>query len=162
LNDRVSVLFVCLGNICRSPLAEAIFRAQVEEAGLASRFDIDSVGTSSYHEGDGPDERTVRSAARRGVTVDHRARQIRSDDLHRFDYVLGMDSENVRRTRRLADATNPDANVRLLRSFDQASPPDAEVPDPYFGGPRGFDDVHDVVERACRGLLVHIRATHDL
>jgi protein-tyrosine phosphatase len=159
-DERVGVLFVCLGNICRSPLAEAVLRSQVEAEGLAHRFDIDSAGTSSYHEGDGPDPRTIRVAQRRGVRIEHVARQIRIHDFDRFHYVLAMDAENLRRIRRLADGAAPDVQVRLLRSFDPEAHEDAEVPDPWFGGPRGFEEVQDMVERACRGLLEHIRAAH--
>jgi protein-tyrosine phosphatase len=155
--DRVGVLFICLGNICRSPLAEAVFRAQVQEVGLADRFDIDSAGTGSYHEGEPPDERTLRVARARGIAMNHTARRIQSNDLRRFHYVLAMDAENLRRTRRLADGTQTNADIRLLRSFDPDAPPDAEVPDPYFGGGRGFETVHELVESACRGLLQHIR-----
>jgi protein-tyrosine phosphatase len=159
-NGKIGVLFVCLGNICRSPLAEAVFRALVDEEGLSDRFTIDSAGTSSYHTGDSPDPRTVRSAATRGVRVQHAARQIAQEDFARFDYVLTMDAENLRRTLRLAERSSGASEVRLLRSFDPEAEQDAEVPDPYFGGPRGFEDVHDLVERACRGLLRHIRAEH--
>jgi protein-tyrosine phosphatase len=161
-NGKIGVLFVCLGNICRSPLAEAVFRALVEEEGLSNRFTIDSAGTSNYHTGDSPDPRTVRCAAARGVRVHHAARQITEEDFARFDYVLTMDAENLRRTLRLAERANGAAEVRLLRFFDAEADDGAEVPDPYFGGPRGFEDVHELVERACRGLLDHIRAEHQL
>jgi protein-tyrosine phosphatase len=155
--EKIGVLFICLGNICRSPLAEAVFRAQVKEAGLTYLFDIDSAGTGSYHEGEPPDDRTMSVARARGIAMDHIARQIRSEDLRRFHYVLAMDAENLRRTRRLADGTHQEAAIRLLRSFDPDAPADAEVPDPYFGGTRGFENVHELIESACRGLLLHIR-----
>jgi protein-tyrosine phosphatase len=161
-NGKIGVLFVCLGNICRSPLAEAVFRAIVEEEGLSDRFTIDSAGTSNYHTGDSPDPRTVRAAAARGVRVQHAARQIAEEDFARFDYVLAMDSENLRRTLRVAGTVDGSAEVRLLRSYDPEADEDAEVPDPYFGGPRGFEDVHELVELACRGLFAHIRAEHHL
>lgn len=156
--DRIGVLFVCLGNICRSPLAEAVFRALVERAGLADRFDIDSAGTSSYHTGEAPDPRTVDVAKRHGMRVDHVARQVTARDLDRFDYVLAMDRENLRKLERATGGHRGRAEVRLLRSFDPEAGEDLEVPDPYFGGPRGFEEVHAMVERACRGLLDHIRA----
>jgi protein-tyrosine phosphatase len=161
-NGKIGVLFVCLGNICRSPLAEAVFRAIVEEEGLSDRFTIDSAGTSNYHTGDSPDPRTVRAAAARGVRVQHAARQIAEEDFARFGYVLAMDSENLRRTLRVGGTVDGSAEVRLLRSYDPEADEDAEVPDPYFGGPRGFEDVHELVERACRGLFAHIRAEHHL
>jgi len=161
-NGKIGVLFVCLGNICRSPLAEAVFRTLVEGEGLSDRFTIDSAGTSNYHTGDSPDPRTVRLAAARGVRVQHAARQIAEADFTRFDYVLAMDVENLRRTVRLAERVDGASVVRLLRSYDPEAEEGAEVPDPYFGGPRGFEDVHDLVERACRGLLTRIRAEHHL
>ena len=160
--DRIGVLFVCLGNICRSPLAEAVFRSEVEAAGLSDRFHIDSAGTSDYHIGDSPDPRTVQTAAARGVRVEHAARQVSARDFDRFDYILAMDGANLGRVERLAGRAGQDTVTGLLRAFDPASDDDAEVPDPYYGGPRGFEDVHDLVEAACRGLLEHIRAEHEL
>lgn len=150
----IRVLFVCLGNICRSPLAEGVFRHLVDRAGLADRFEIDSAGTSGYHIGDPPDPRTTRVAEARGVPLTSRARQIGRADLDAFDYVIVMDAENLSAVRRLA--TQSAAEVRMLREFD----PEAEeldVPDPYFGGERGFETVHDIVEAGCAGLLQHIR-----
>ncbi|MGH7507696.1 MAG: low molecular weight protein-tyrosine-phosphatase, partial [Longimicrobiales bacterium] len=152
-------LFVCLGNICRSPLAEGVFRALVAEEGVAARFDIDSAGTSDYHAGDMPDPRTVDVAVRRGVSIDHRARQITSGDLGHFDYIMVMDAQNRDRVQRLAERVRPGTEVHMLRAFDAESNGALDVPDPYFGGERGFEDVHDMVERACRGLLAHIRST---
>ena len=170
--DRIGVLFVCLGNICRSPLAEAVFREQVRRAGLLDRFDIDSAGTSNYHEGESPDPRTVETAGERGVRVDHAARQVRPDDLRRFDYILAMDRENLHKLERVVgraaggsrfgESADGRPDVRLLREFDRAAGEDREVPDPYFGGPRGFHSVHEMIERACAGLLEHIRLRHGL
>jgi protein-tyrosine phosphatase len=162
MSGSIGVLFVCLGNICRSPLAEGVFRHIVEEAGLADRFDIDSAGTSAYHAGDAPDERTVAVARRRGLDLDHAARQVLQEDLQRFDYVLVMDTANRSKVERLAEQAAGRAEVRLLRAFDAEAGEDLDVPDPYFGGPDGFEDVHDMVERACRGLLEHIRTEHGL
>jgi protein-tyrosine phosphatase len=157
---KIGVLFVCLGNICRSPLAQAVFRAQVEAEGLADRFDIDSAGTSSYHAGEPPDPRTVAVARRYGIEVEHAARQIRPEDFRRFDYVLAMDRANLAKVRRLADGRADGTHIGLLRAFDPGADGEAEVPDPYFGGPGGFEEVQAMVERACRGLLDHVRATH--
>ena len=159
---KIGVLFVCLGNICRSPLAEAVFRDEVEKAGLGDRFEVDSAGTSDYHIGELPDERTIRTAAARGVRVDHASRQIEGADFERFDYILAMDTNNLRRVERLAEGAPGKAVVALLREFDDAAHSGAEVPDPYFGGEFEFDDVHDLVERACRGLLAHIITEHEL
>jgi protein-tyrosine phosphatase len=173
------VLFVCLGNICRSPLAEGLFRAVIREAGLEDRFDVDSAGTSNYHRGEAPDPRTVETAARRGVRLSHAARQITGRDLSRFDFIVVMDGQNLAKVRRLAESVQPDAEIHMLRRFDpEAAPgrsepagghPDGaaaaealEVPDPYFGGPDGFERVHEMVERSCRGLLKHIREERGL
>ncbi|MGH7577989.1 MAG: low molecular weight protein-tyrosine-phosphatase [Longimicrobiales bacterium] len=155
---RIGVLFVCLGNICRSPLAEGVFRELIRRARLAERFHIASAGTSDYHTGESPDRRTAEVAQRRGIVLDHAAAQIRPQDLDRFDYVLAMDRQNLSRIQRLAGGRPHRARVALLRTFeDDVGAGELEVPDPYFGGPRGFEDVHDMVERACTGLLEHIR-----
>jgi protein-tyrosine phosphatase len=158
-DGTIGVLFVCLGNICRSPLAEGVFRELALEQGVGDRFDIDSAGTSSYHTGEAPDPRTTELARRRGITLAHRARQITAEDLDRFDYVVAMDRENLRRIERLAGGRPHRARVVLLRSFEDDAA-DLEVPDPYFGGPRGFEEVHGIVERSCRGLLSYIREHH--
>jgi protein-tyrosine phosphatase len=134
-----------------------VFRHVVEEEGLADRFDIDSAGTSSYHTGDSPDPRTVAVAAGRGLRLEHAARQIIGEDLQRYDYVLVMDGSNHEKVQRLARQSPGRAEVRLLREFDPDAEGETDVPDPYFGGDEGFEDVHDMVERACRGLLEHIR-----
>lgn len=160
--DKLGVLFVCLGNICRSPLAEGLFRHHVEEAGLSDRFNIDSAGTSSYHAGDAPDHRTTAVARVRGVELAGRSRQLLVDDLDRFDYVVVMDQENRAAVKRLATERAPKATVHLLREFDPESKGELEVPDPYYGGERGFEDVHDMVERSTRALLEHLRTRHAL
>ncbi|HUF51934.1 MAG TPA: low molecular weight protein-tyrosine-phosphatase [Longimicrobiales bacterium] len=162
MSDRIRVLFVCLGNICRSPLAEAVFRDTVERHGLGNRFDIDSAGTSDYHIGEGSDPRTVETAARRGVKLEHSGRQLTASDLEHFDYVLAMDASNLGKIERLARQRRGRAEVHLLRAFDAEAGDDLEVPDPYFGGTDGFERVHDMIERASAGLLDHIRAQHAL
>ena len=157
--DPVRVLFVCLGNICRSPLAEGVFRDLVARAGLAERIRIDSAGLGDWHVGELPDPRTRAVAQRRGLELVSRARQVARDDLDRFDYVIAMDEENLRGLRRLRADAPPSTQVRRLREFD----PEADhldVPDPYYGGEDGFERVHDMVERACAGLLQHIRSEH--
>lgn len=127
------------------------------DAGLAGRVEIDSVGTGGWHAGELPDPRTREAAARRGLALTHRARQLRRADLDRFDLVLVMDGENLRHVTALA-GPGARAEIRLLRSFDPAAPEGAIVPDPYAGGPAGFDEVLDLCERACAGLLAHVRA----
>jgi protein-tyrosine phosphatase len=157
-SPRTSVLFVCLGNICRSPLAEGIFEHLVAEAGLEERFEIDSAGTGSWHVGERPDARAAMVASQHGVELESRARQLTDDDLHRFDYVIAMDRENLRNIERMADATGSDANVHLLREFDHSGDGD-EVPDPYYGGSSGFETVYEMLLRSCQVLLERLHAT---
>lgn len=154
----MSVLFVCLGNICRSPLAEAVFRAQVRAAGLDDRFEVDSAGTSGYHDGESPDSRAVEVARRRGIRLDGTSRRVTVEDLRRFDHVLAMDDDNLAELRRLADRAGIDADIQLLREFDAEAGGDLSVPDPYFGGQHGFEHVQDIVERSCAALLDAIRS----
>jgi protein-tyrosine phosphatase len=163
VNDRpISVLFVCLGNICRSPLAEGVFRKLVKEAGLESRFHIDSAGTSGYHDGEGADPRTITVARKRGVMVDSISRKVTEQDLHRFEYIVAMDSDNLRKLRRLAERTRPDARLHMLRLFDPQANGDMDVPDPWYGGESSFEHVQDIIERACRELLAQLKETHGL
>jgi protein-tyrosine phosphatase len=162
MSHHVAVLFVCLGNICRSPLAEGVFRQVVEEAGLGHRFLVDSAGTSSYHTGSPPDGRTVAEARRRGLHLDHAARQVQAADLEQFHYLVVMDASNHGKVERLAARAPGKAELLMLRSFDPQAEGARDVPDPYFGGPEGFAEVHDMVERACRSLLEHIRRERGL
>ena len=150
---EVSIVFVCLGNICRSPLAEGVFRHLVRHRGLEARFVIDSAGTTAYHEGDPPDARSVAVARTRGVVVTGRSRPLRRIDLNRFDYVIVMDSENLAAVERLRGAARPRAVVKRLLEFDPDSSADLDVPDPYFSDSNGFEYVHDLIERACTHLL---------
>lgn len=155
-DDPVRVLFVCLGNICRSPLAEGVFAGMVRNAGLETRFEIDSAGTSAWHVGEPPDPRSSAEALRRGVRLEGRARRITASDLRRFDYVLAMDGSNLEELQGLT-GDGAHARIELLRRYDpDANGGDLDVPDPYFGGERGFERVHDLVERACAGLLRQI------
>jgi protein-tyrosine phosphatase len=162
VSEPISVLFVCLGNICRSPLAEAVFRDVVSEAGLEARFRIDSAGTSGYHDGESPDARTTDVAARRGVTVEGTSRSIGPSDAHDFDYLIAMDGDNRRAVERLVSRTGATPRVFLFREFDPEADGALEVPDPYFGGPSGFEDVHDLVERSARGFLEYLVDLHEL
>jgi protein-tyrosine phosphatase len=152
------LVFVCLGNICRSPTAHGVMRHLVREAGLADQISVDSAGTGDWHLGEPPDVRTQATAKRRGVALDHRAQRFTAKDFARYDLILAMDRNNQRDLERMAPTDADRAKVRLLRSFDPAAPKDAEVPDPYYGGAQGFEEVYDVVEAACRGLLAHLRA----
>ena len=154
------VLFVCLGNICRSPTAEAVMARLVEEAGLAHAIELDSAGTGAWHVGSPPDERASAAAAARGIAMRGVARQVRAEDFERFDLLLAMDAENHRDLRALAPDAKAAAKVRLLREFDPASAGavSLDVPDPYYGGSDGFARVLDLVEAACAGLLAELRA----
>ena len=152
----VSVLFVCLGNICRSPLAEGIFAAMARERGLAGRFRVDSAGTAAYHSGEPPDSRSVAVAAAHGVRLTGLARQVTPRDMRRFDIVVAMDRSNRRSLERLRrrarDGRGDLADIVMMRDHDPGSR-DPDVPDPYYGGPGGFERVYRILERACRDLL---------
>lgn len=153
MQREIRVLFVCMGNICRSPMAEAIFRHLVEQAGLSDRFEIDSAGTGSWHVGEPPHPGTQRVLARHNIsTAGMRARQVRSADIDQFDYILVMDRENLADLGRF----HPRARERakLLLSFAPELGVD-EVPDPYYNG--RFDEVYQLIETACRNLLAYIR-----
>ena len=150
------ILFVCMGNICRSPTAEGVMRRLLEDEGLD--IEIDSAGTGGWHAGEPPDERATLAARRRGVTLEGAARQVRPEDFRRFDLLIALDRSNLREL--LARAPDEEAaeKVRLLREFDPAAAGDLDVPDPYYGGDRGFETVLDLVEAACRGLIDELRA----
>jgi len=151
---KTRVMFVCLGNICRSPLGQGLFMAKVADRGLADAFHVESSGTSSYHVGEAPDPGSVRVARRAGIDISgQRSQQVSLDDLESFDYVIAMDRSNERDLLRRAPDKRP--KVHLMRSF-QSDPDSLDVPDPWGGGPRGFERVCDIVSEACDGLLDHI------
>lgn len=158
----IKVLFVCLGNICRSPLAEGIFRQLVKQQGLEGQFEIDSAATSHYEVGNRPDHRTVSNARKNGLELDHCARQFRLDDYHYYDHILVMDKHNLHDLRTLLQAAGLDTSkIELLRTYDP-TPGDMQVPDPYYGGPEGFDLVFDLVSRSCANLLQQLVQRHAL
>ena len=157
----IRVCFVCLGNICRSPTAAGGMQKLVADAGLADHIHVDSAGISAHHVGQRPDLRSSAAARARGIELPGRARQFEAPDLERFHYVLAADRRNLDDLRALARGGDT-RHVALLRSFDPVAPPEAEVPDPYYGGPRGFDHVLDLCEAACRGLLERIIREHGL
>lgn len=152
------VLFVCWGNICRSPTAEGIMASLVEAAGLSGQVEVDSAGTSREHEGDRPDRRAMAEAAARGIDLGgQRARQVRPDDWDRFDLLLTADGVVEDRLLRMAPDEAARAKVHRMTAFGPDADTVAEVPDPYYGGPDGFTHVYDVLSRACAGLLDHVR-----
>lgn len=156
----IRVLFVCLGNICRSPLAEGVFRDHVERAGLASRFEIQSAGTGGWHVGKSPDRRMMATARSRGLDISRqRAQQLAANHLGEFDLILAMDRSNLANIRALSDVDA--SHVKLFRSFDP-QPGSHEVPDPYYGGDEGFEEVFEIVDRTCRALLEDLRREHEL
>ncbi len=155
----IRVLFVCLGNICRSPTVEGVFRARIAREGLAHAIATDSAGTHDYHIGDPPDSRAKAAAKRRGVDIsDLRGRQVTREDFVRFDYVLAMDRSNLRHLARLCPK-EAESRLWLLLEFAPDLALD-EVPDPYYGGAEGFERVLDLAEAAAEGLLAHIRSVH--
>jgi protein-tyrosine phosphatase len=152
---RLSVLFVCMGNICRSPTAEGVFRKLIDGAGLAHAVGVDSAGTHAYHLGEAPDQRASETALRRGVDLKSlRARRVEVADFERFDHILAMDADNYQALRELC----PLGTEEKIKLFMDFSPKAGlrEVPDPYYGGPRGFEHVFDLIEAAAQGLLVDI------
>lgn len=150
-----SVLFVCLGNICRSPTAEGVFRQLLSNRNLQELFVVDSAGTGDWHIGNPPDRRAQNAAAERGIDISNlRARQVNDRDIHRFDYVIAMDRANRQELITLVGQTHAH-KVHLLLEFTDIAGFN-EVPDPYYGGERGFDQVLDLIEQASEGLLQHI------
>ncbi len=159
--SKIKVLFVCMGNICRSPTAEAVFRHAVSAAGLQQQIQCDSAGTHGYHIGDPPDDRSQRHAARRGYDLSAlRARQVMADDFEKFDYLLAMDENNLSLLARDCPAAYAEKLALFMRHGVRQSA--VAVPDPYYGGAQGFERVLDMVEDAAQGVLRHIRSAHNL
>ncbi|MFD0316094.1 low molecular weight protein-tyrosine-phosphatase [Streptomyces flavalbus] len=152
------VCFVCTGNICRSPMAESVFRARVAEAGLDELVEADSAGTGGWHEGEGADPRAAAVLQEHGYAAEHTARQFQAAWFARLDLVVALDSGHLRALRRLAPTEQDAAKVRLLRSYDPAvGVDDLDVPDPYYGGADGFVECLEMVEAASTGLLAAVR-----
>lgn len=153
------VLFVCLGNICRSPAAEAVFADLIRQAGLSDTFAIDSAGTGAWHIGERADQRMRQAARRRQIEITSLARQVTREDFARFDHIFAMDASNLSALRRLAPAEHRH-KVKLFRDFDPEAPGE-DVPDPYYGGDEGFDDVLDIVTRTGRALVTELKKRTD-
>ncbi|MDR2130461.1 MAG: low molecular weight phosphotyrosine protein phosphatase [Odoribacteraceae bacterium] len=155
--DKKSILFVCLGNICRSPAAEAILKRHVEERGLAGFIRVDSAGTGGWHIGELPDARMRHHAATRGYTVDSRVRRFDpATDFAAFDLIIGMDEQNIRDLRDMASTDEERAKIHRAIGYCRRFTGDTEVPDPYFDGAEGFEHVLDLLEDATGGLLDHL------
>jgi protein-tyrosine phosphatase len=154
----VKILFVCLGNICRSPLAEALFNHKIKQAGLADGVMSDSCGTGNYHIGAQPDKRSIHVAVKHGIPINHACRQLSEIDLQEFDYLLAMDKSNQRDILFLATDAQRE-KVLLIRSFDK-SDTKLEVPDPYYGGSKEFQEVFEILDRSLDGFISHLRERH--
>lgn len=159
MSARTRVLFVCLGNICRSPLAEGIFVKKINERGIAHLFHVDSCGTGDYHIGQLPDPRTRKNSMANGVTLEHRCRQITEEDLRHFDLILAMDDTNYMNILKLDGASEHTAKIRMMRSFE-VDTDETNVPDPYFGNERDFQEVFEILDRCTEGLLSHLHINH--
>jgi protein-tyrosine phosphatase len=158
----INVLFVCLGNICRSPMAEGLFIHQVEQAGLSNQLHIDSAGTGSWHVGERADPRMRQTAGKHGIELPSRARKVVEADFRRYDYILAMDASNLQDLQDLGEqVSGRKAQLLKMRHFDPEAP-DADVPDPYYGGERGFEDVYAMLARSTQALLEFLVETHGL
>jgi protein-tyrosine phosphatase len=153
------LLFVCMGNICRSPTAEAVMRGLVVREGLQDQIEIDSAGTGGWHVGHPPDRRSTAAAKARGIVMEGAARQVTAADFDTYDLLLAADEDNVAGLRALAPDEDSAAKIHLLREYDPAAVAagDLAIPDPYYGGPDGFEHVIDLIETACEGLLETLR-----
>jgi protein-tyrosine phosphatase len=147
------ILFVCLGNIIRSPLAENLFRHLASEAGLDGKYEVDSAGTGAGHAGEAPDARMRRTAERHGLHYGGEARQVRLSDFDKFDLIVAMDTDNFRELKARARSPELAKKIRLLRDFDLAAGRNASVPDPYYDGNDGFEETYHVIEAGVQGLI---------
>ena len=150
---KTKILFVCLGNICRSPLAEAIFLHHLKIAGVEDKFSADSCGTSGHHAGDNPDSRTIRNARKNGIEIQHIGRQFSLQDFSSADMIVAMDKKNFSNIQSLAFQNGfHKADIRMMRSFDPEAHEDFDVPDPWYGGEEGFEEVFQILWRSCGRL----------
>jgi len=158
----MKILFVCLGNICRSPLAEGVMAHKLRQKGLDHLHKVDSCGTAAYHTGERPDPRSVEVARRAGVTLSSLARAVRIHDFEEYDLILAMDRSNLAQLQRMAKGEDQKAKIKLFRSFDPEAGTDLEVPDPYYGGKKGFEEVYNMVDRSCDGVLEYMEKRKNL
>ena len=158
MDENVEVSFVCLGNICRSPLAQGVFQNLVDREKLDHKIIISSAGTSSWHIGDPPDQRMCQTAQSKGIQLKSRAQQFQRKDFDQFNLVLAMDQSNLAKLKEIAPDALPEDKLMLFRSFDPESNGDLNVPDPYYGGTKGFEAVYRMVERTCPPLLDYIKS----
>ena len=156
-NKNISLIFVCLGNICRSPAAEGIMKKMIEDEGLSDRISVDSAGTSNWNEGNTPDERMRLHGSKKGYDFDSVARTFRSSDFDKFDYILVMDNNNYMNVKRLAKSEEDESKIHRMTDFSIDYSDHDHVPDPYYGGDDGFNLVMSLLEDACKGLLNEIK-----
>lgn len=160
-NGKINVLFVCMGNICRSPSAEAVMNAYIANNGLSDKIKCDSAGTIGYHAGEPADARMQSHAQKRNYRLTSISRQLRESDFNVFDYVIGMDDENMHNMQSFLPGTEFSSKMSKMTDYcDNENP--GYVPDPYYGGSEGFEHVLDLLEDACNGLLTHIKNEHKL
>ncbi|QKZ15450.1 low molecular weight protein-tyrosine-phosphatase [Spirosoma sp. KUDC1026] len=160
----IRVLFVCYGNICRSPVAEGVFRTLVAEAGLSDQIECDSAGTASFHLGQLPDQRTRENALEHGLTLTHRARRLLGEDLAQFTYFVAMDEMNLEAIEKLnyrSTGLHTADTIFLLREFDPQVSDEPNVPDPYYEGPEVFEEVYQIILRCCQQLLTYLKSESD-
>ena len=157
MNSMVEVCFVCLGNICRSPLAQGIFEALVEKENLQDQIMVSSAGTSHWHVGSPPDDRMQQTARSHGIRLTSRGRQFQASDFKQMDLVLAMDHSNFNILQQMRPEAELQNKLFLFRSFDPENNGDLEVPDPYYGGDQGFENVYQMVERTCPKVLDHLK-----
>ena len=153
MNTKTRILFVCMGNIIRSPLAEHMFNHLAAQAGVQDKYHVDSAGTSAYHIGEQPDSRMRRVAAQNGLDYSGSARQVKVEDFQRFDWIIPQDRENLRDLQWLARTPEEKSKLVTMRTFDPQGSPEDGVPDPYYGGIDGFQTTFEIVKRSCQGLL---------
>ncbi|KMP10420.1 protein tyrosine phosphatase [Candidatus Nitromaritima sp. SCGC AAA799-A02] len=158
MDETVEISFVCLGNICRSPLAQGLFQDLVNREALGDQIIVSSAGTSGWHVGDLPDNRMRQTARNKGIQLKNRARQFQKKDFDRFDLVLAMDRSNLSKLEELAPQSLSEDKLMLFRSFDPKADDEMDVPDPYYGGASGFENVFQIVQRTCPPLLDYIKS----